>query len=504
MSLPPAERPPCRSLAQARSALVDGALDLDQQERLHAHLVGCAACHADVLELRRLRAALRRPLPAEAPQELAGRLVSIAGVESARPLWSRPFRRTPQGRLTSPRRAARLRRTAVAVTLGATVAGASVVGYVVAPGESLAAVGDPVTGARTELGAVLGQLPLTGAGVGAVVAAAGDLPAPAAASGPAVAARGTRPLDPAQAHDVLARTAGVAAVGYRGTQSFWAAGSSRAYSASVLVQSDADRGTRAQVLDRDGRPVSSAATAVVPAGGGLEDSTLALLSARYRLQGEAGARVAGRDATVVEAVGDDGLAARWWVDDASGILLGQQSFDEQGRTRLQVGFTSLVVSPASSVMTPLPASSSVPTATSALLTLTSAPALDQQGWVCHASLAGLSLVRLRSDDGSAPGVVHLVYSDGLATVGVFEQRGRLGTAPAGSRWDDELDANVVDGVSTVASWESGGRVFTVVTDGPGSLLAAAVASLPHETAAPPTTMRRIRAGWAKLLADMKG
>jgi len=503
VSPPPAGRAPCRSLATARSALVDGALDLDQQERLHAHLVGCAACHADVVELRRLRAALRRPVPAEAPQELARRLVSIAGVESRSPLWSRPFRRTRPGRLTSPRRTSRLRRTAVAVTVGATVTGASVVGYLLAPAETLAAVGDPVTGARTELAAVLGQLPLSGPVVGAVVAAGADLPEPAAASGPAAATRGARPLVPGQARDVLARAAGAAGrVSYRGTQSFWAAGTSRTYSASVLVQSDAGRGTRAQVLDRAGRPVASSTAAVVPVA--LDDRTLRLLAERYRLQGEAGARVAGRAATLVEAVGAGGLAARWWVDDATGILLGQQAYDERGRTTLQVGFTSLVVSPASSVMAPLPVAASLPTTTSALLTLTSAPVLDQQGWVCHDSLAGLSLVRLRSDDGSAPGVVHLVYSDGLATLGVFEQRGRLGSPPAGSRWDDELEAHVVDGVSTVASWESGGRVFTVVTDGPRPLLAAAVASLPHETSAPPTTMRRIRAGWAELLTDMEG
>ena len=47
-------------------------------------------------------------------------------------------------------------------------------------------------------------------------------------------------------------------------------------------------------------------------------------------------------------------------------------------------------------------------------------------------------------------------------------------------------------------------MFTVTTDGPGTLLAAAVASLPHEAPRERTTMERIREGWGTLLADTKG
>jgi hypothetical protein len=56
----------------------------------------------------------------------------------------------------------------------------------------------------------------------------------------------------------------------------------------------------------------------------------------------------------------------------------------------------------------------------------------------------------------------------------------------------------------VATWQSGEMVLTVVTDGSGGLLAKSVESLPHEGAMPQTTLDRIKAGWARILADVKG
>ena len=142
--------------------------------------------------------------------------------------------------------------------------------------------------------------------------------------------------------------------------------------------------------------------------------------------------------------------------------------------------------------------------TGTALTLSTAPDLARQGWVCRDELAGLSLVRLRSDSAAATGALHLVYSDGVATVSVLEQHGRLAGAPRGTAWDTELRAYTREGAAGLASWQSGGTVLTVVTDGPRELLAAVVASLPHEALPERTTMGRIREGWARLLADMKG
>jgi hypothetical protein len=119
-------------------------------------------------------------------------------------------------------------------------------------------------------------------------------------------------------------------------------------------------------------------------------------------------------------------------------------------------------------------------------------------------LAGLSLVRIRSDRASTPDMVHLVYSDGLNTVSVFQQRGQLTATPQGSQWDVPLGAHVRRGASGVATWQSGEMVLTVVTDGSAGLLSDAVESLPHNRSMTQTTLDRIRAGWARILADVKG
>ena len=60
------------------------------------------------------------------------------------------------------------------------------------------------------------------------------------------------------------------------------------------------------------------------------------------------------------------------------------------------------------------------------------------------------------------------------------------------------------GASGVATWQSGEMVLTVVTDGSAGLLAEAVESLPHDGATTQTTLDRIKAGWARILADVKG
>ena len=138
------------------------------------------------------------------------------------------------------------------------------------------------------------------------------------------------------------------------------------------------------------------------------------------------------------------------------------------------------------------------------LTTSSGSWLRASGWSCGSELAGLSLVRLRSDDADDPHAVHLIYSDGLTTVGVYRAARPAGCRPRGSRWDDALQAYAYDGASAMATWQSGDVVFTVVTDGPADVLARAVGSLPRCESATPTTMERIKEGWVTILAGLKG
>jgi len=163
----------------------------------------------------------------------------------------------------------------------------------------------------------------------------------------------------------------------------------------------------------------------------------------------------------------------------------------------------VTVNRADGILEHLPPRLAVPR-TNTSLTLSSATELTASGWSCPRKLAGLSLVRLRSDRAGNPETVHLVYSDGLATVSVVEQHGRLTAAPQGSQWDATLGAYARRGASGMATWQSGDVVFTVVTDGNSGVLAEAVASLPHSDAETPTTLGRIKAGWSRILADVKG
>jgi len=498
-------RPPCAWFAADRSALVDGSLDVSRRERLLAHLVHCTGCRTEVAELRRVRAALRAGPAGEAPEDLAQRLISIAGAEARLPLCGRAFRRPRPGSLPRRRRVRRVRAAVTLVVVGTLTAGSAAAGYAAAPPDTLAAVRDPAPQARAAFTAALAQLPLADDTLGAVLAARpADLAVPAPVVGPGEPTAGTPALTPPQARTVLARAVGsVDSVGYSGLQTLRAQAGSKALSATVRVQGVPGRGVATEVLGRSGQPLSRGLTPATSGARLVDDKLLSLLAGSYRLTGWSGAQVAGRSATLVEAARQGQRAARWWVDDATGLVLARQTFDPGGQELSAVAFTTIQVSQAAAVLEHPPAQL-VASTMDTVLTLSHAPDLARQGWVCHDQLAGLALVRLRTDSASAAEALHLVYSDGLATVSVFEQRGRLVSPPAGSSWDTALGAHTAEGAARLATWQSGTAVLTVVTDGPPSLLAAAVRSLPHDAAPERTTMGRIREGWGKLLADTKG
>ena len=213
--------------------------------------------------------------------------------------------------------------------------------------------------------------------------------------------------------------------------------------------------------------------------------------------------MAGRAATVVIAMRAGTVAARWWIDDDTGVLLWHETYNETGSVELSFGFTRINIIHTAGIIDHFPRRLVVPNGDVAL-TLSNTPRLEAAGWTCPADLAGLSLTRLRSNSTVDPTGVQLGYTDGLVTVSVFEQRGRLAVAPDGASWDPALEAYVWHGASEAATWQSGDTVFTVVTDGSEALLATAVDALPHADSRPPSTMDQIKAGWVKILADVRG
>jgi len=506
-------KPPCAELAELRSAFVDGALNDTDRERLLTHLVDCSDCRRDIEDLRAVRELLNqtKSQPGPAPADLSVRLVSIAGPESVAPLWTRPFRRTQSspawrfGGLPSHRRAVKLRITAVTMAVGATVTAMGIVGYTAAP--SLAAIGDPTNEAQAAFSSTLGQFPLSSDALNAVILAdSPDLSAsssprndgPTVTAGPAMSA--------AEANATMQRAADAAhSISYSSRQSFLAYRNGGVITAQIDVETRAGQGSQVMVINQTGRQLLEGFKPALTSSRVVDDELLSLLERNYRLSGSRGASVAGRSATVVTATRDGSSqpAARWWIDEATGMVLWQETYDKAGSVNVSFGFTSVVVDRANSILEHLPPRLAVPR-TNTSLTLSSATELTASGWSCARKLAGLSLVRLRSDRALNPETIQLVYSDGLTTVSVFEQRGRLAAAPQGSEWDATLGAHIRRGASGVATWQSSDVVFTVVTDGNSGVLADAVASLPHDRAEVPTTLGRIKAGWARILADVKG
>jgi anti-sigma factor RsiW len=502
---------PCAELAELRSAYVDGALSNSDREKLLAHLVGCPECREDVADLRAVRDLLSRTRADEAPAapDLSARLVSIAGTEATEPLWTRPFRRASGGAsavLPSRRRTRRVRVTAaIAATLG-TVTAAGFLGYAAAPSTKLAVIGDQTGRAQAAFSSSLGQHPLASDTLGAVMLAnPTELAAAPAALGSGPSQAFGALLSTAEAQTLMQRAAeSEHAVSYSGRQAFFASRGDRTMRAVIEVQARAGQGSQIKVLSLTGQQLLLGFTpAALSSRAVVDDELLALLERNYTLTGTQGAMVAGRTATVVAAWRWGEPAARWWLDDETGIVLWQELYGPTGAVELSFGFTSVAVSPTADIMDHLPPRLVAPNTTTSL-SLSNVTGLTAGGWSCPHELSGMSLVGLRTDRAADPTVLHLLYSDGVATVGVLEQRGRLDGPPTDSQWDADLQAYAHHGPSQVATWQSGDLVFTVVTDGPADVLARAVAALPHDQVISPTTIDRVKEGWVTILAGLKG
>ena len=485
--------PPCVDLAPLRSAFVDGAIGPAARDRLLNHLAGCACCRQDVADLRAVRRLVGGTFGTggPAPEDLAARLLSIA--QSSGPAGSTRRRRPPRTRTTFSGAAA-----------GAVVLMVGFIGWVAAPAGP-SAIADPAAEAQAEFSAAVDHTPLSPDALTAAMMAdpvTGTMVSRGTGAGP-TPARGT-PLSAAEAVATLRRAAAAAgAISYRGEQSYVAYGRERTLVARVQVVAVSGQGSKISVLGAAGSPVLSGFKPAAVSSRMADTEVWSLLERNYELTGWRGAQVAGRQATMVEAVRGSKVASRWWVDDRSGVVLWQDSFDPEGSPVASAGFTTIRMESPSGPTTLLPAKQTVP-ATSTTLTVSGVERLAEAGWFGKRELDGMSLVRLRTDRASDPDAVHLTYSDGLNVVTVLQRRGCLSDPPAASAWDPTVHAYLRTGAGRLATWQSEGTVFTVMTNGSSQLLADAVAHLPHEPVWERTSMDRIQAGWAEILADLRG
>jgi hypothetical protein len=213
---------------------------------------------------------------------------------------------------------------------------------------------------------------------------------------------------------------------------------------------------------------------------------LALMGRNYRITYAGAGTAAGRAAAIVAVRRPDGaLAARYWLDRATGLPLRRELFDRRARIFSQDAFVQLRLGPPGAV----PSALARPWA--GQLDAARRAALRARGWpLPSATAGGLSLFAATQASsggaGRAGGVIELSYSDGLSVVSVFVQRGELPARMAGWRpvtaGGREVYALGPDG-QTLA-WSAGGYVVTVIADAPAGTADRAVSGVPAAAPAP--------------------
>jgi len=200
---------------------------------------------------------------------------------------------------------------------------------------------------------------------------------------------------------------------------------------------------------------------------------------KYSLSVKRGPLVAGRSTTVIRASLErsDGVAERLYLDVDTSLLLRREVLDAHGKVSRSISFTKI-----SAVVTAPPSTKvSLPKLASDASRDTPR-SVTKVGRVFHAPRdlgRGYRLVgRYRHPNGT----LQLLYSDGLFSMSLFEQRGVLewSALPAGGT-EQRLAGRTVrvyqSAGSAAAVWSRDGLVLTCITDAPLTDIAGAVDSM---------------------------
>ena len=200
----------------------------------------------------------------------------------------------------------------------------------------------------------------------------------------------------------------------------------------------------------------------------------------------------GRPARIVQLWRPDGgLAAIFWLDDATGLPLRRQLYGTAGGLVSDTEFTSLRVgsSPNSAPSArPEPVqggepSQGQPERSLVRLGWPQVVALRSAGWPLPRLLAGdLILVAAHQMPSAQGRVIELTYSDGLSVISLFLQRGDLPDQL--SDWHPASLAGrrlyVSDADGRIMAWSARGYVYSMIADAPRPTVAHAVAGLPQD------------------------
>lgn len=194
---------------------------------------------------------------------------------------------------------------------------------------------------------------------------------------------------------------------------------------------------------------------------------------------------------------------RLYVDERSGLLVRRETFDARGRPVRLTAFTVLEPSPLG-----LPAVGEdwprVVRTINAGISPRSLSILRSVGWIVPDGLPPrFTLVEASAMGGEAQdSVLHLLFTDGLYSLSVYEQSGRLDARALEAEGAETARLGDVRVYRRKGSepatylWNGNGMTFTAVSDAPSDLLAASLAPFPRDP--PPSLARRLRRGLVRV------
>lgn len=474
------------------SALIDGELSPHARSRALAHARTCPSCRQEISETLDVKRRVNKLAPVEVSADLLEVVASITPT---------PRPGVPSGRSTLLRKAV--------ISVGSLSAVVIALAYVVgAPPEATQAstVSPPVEEFTAEFADSTGLAPLSDPVVGASSAGGTESVSfggsqtwrpPSSSQGV-----GTPPNDPQEAVQLLERAVTaperVAFEGTKVVRSMTPGGNS---SFVVQVHHVPQQGTVFDVRGTASEPSSSSfVSASEAADDGLEGKPIAPLLAAYDVVMDGSQVIDGRHTSVISASQNGQVSARFWIDDATGILL-RRAMYVGGRLVRMSGFTSITTSRHGFMQHLPPEMQALPATT---LSPTIAEALNDKGWTCPVQLSRDFHLSFLHQVDAAGGAMHAEYTDGLSTVSVFEERGALDPSTLGGFHQEQVGGDALyvrAGLPTVAVWQSGETVFTVVTDAPEQLTGALLSRFPHVADQPTSGVAtRISKGLSRMVS----
>lgn len=193
---------------------------------------------------------------------------------------------------------------------------------------------------------------------------------------------------------------------------------------------------------------------------------------------------------------------RLWIDRRSSAVVRRETYDLEGRIRRLVAFTDVImVAPGLTDQRFAPSDEATAGPISEL-DLAALATLAKTGWHVPAELPGGFRLRrgFALDNGGDRSSLHLVYSDGLYALSLYQQPGTVAeVAIRGALWQQEGDRGVWRWPGSQPErlvWTAEGMTFTAVADATSDHLLASLAPLPHGQRDHPAS--RLRRGVARI------